>query len=229
MTPSQAYTMIAEWTGVSATIVRAIAIVESSEREQAQRFEPHVFKRRTKEAFAAAEAQLQTLLRNKRTWDPDVYPLLLERAREVAWSWERAYRLYDDDQGLNQWWRNHLGTSIHTHEGQLKIQEYTDGLDLEASAASASYGMFQIMGFNHNRCGFASPVAFRAAMKKDLSAQAGAFARFVKSSAALQNYMQRGEIDGIAFHYNGSAYKKWKYDTKLRAAIARAEVEKAYA
>src|SRR3546814_1144412 len=52
-------------------------------------------------------------------------------------------------------------------------------LDRAAALQSASWGLFQIMGFNYSYAGFADVEAFAAAQHAGAEQQAGAFARFI--------------------------------------------------
>jgi|GEM_PF-7013668 len=77
-----------------------------------------------------------------------------------------------------------------------------------------SFGWCQIMGFNHRVCGYEDPRAFLAAMET-IEGQRRAFIGFVKADAALHSAFRREDLRVIALHYNGPAYAKNKYDTKL--------------
>lgn len=76
------------------------------------------------------------------------------------------------------------------------------GLDPEAAVASASWGLFQIMGMNHARCGFPSATAFVADMSKSHVRQLAAFEAFVRSGG-LADELQRKDWAGFARGYNG--------------------------
>lgn len=95
-------------------------------------------------------------------------------------------------------------------------------LDRPAAMMSASWGMFQIMGFNHSRCGFKTVQQFVNAMCKDENAQLGAFTQFVINSGLADEMKDRRWAD-FARHYNGPGYALNKYDTKLAAAYAKAQ------
>ena len=76
-------------------------------------------------------------------------------------------------------------------------------LDREAALKSASYGLFQIMGFNHERCGFPTAAAFVAEYCKSHVSQLMAFEAFIRSSGLLDE-LQRLDWEGFARGYNGS-------------------------
>lgn len=91
-------------------------------------------------------------------------------------------------------------------------------LDRDAALQSASWGAFQIMGFNHKAAGFPAVEAFVQAMVSGQSAQLDAFARFIKSNR-LDDELIRRDWAGFARGYNGPDYAKNRYDIKLAAAF----------
>lgn len=93
-------------------------------------------------------------------------------------------------------------------------------LDVEAGFAACSYGKFQILGQHHLACGYPKSWAFAFAMARDERTQLAAFESFLKSEDLLF-YLQRGQWANFASRYNGSAFRKNQYDTKLAAAAAK--------
>lgn len=91
--------------------------------------------------------------------------------------------------------------------------------DRTAALKSASWGAFQIMGFNHKAAGFDDVEAFVKAMVSGQGAQLDAFVKFIKS-ASLDDELIRKDWAGFARGYNGPEYAKNHYDTKLAAAFA---------
>ena len=90
-------------------------------------------------------------------------------------------------------------------------------INKDAALSSASWGKFQIMGYNWQAAGFATLDAFIAAMHIDEDQHLHAFINFVKSKN-LVDELQRKDWAGFAKVYNGSGYKENKYDEKLAAA-----------
>jgi len=86
-------------------------------------------------------------------------------------------------------------------------------LDRKAALMSASYGMFQICGFNFTLCGFRDVEPFVEAMKTE-SGQLAAFVEFIKSNG-LADELTRKDWTGFARGYNGPGYRANKYDIKL--------------
>jgi peptidoglycan hydrolase-like protein with peptidoglycan-binding domain len=63
--------------------------------------------------------------------------------------------------------------------------ERAAALDRTAAYRSCSWGMFQIMGYHHARCGHGTVDAFVAAMQSSVSEHLTAFTRFIASDASL--------------------------------------------
>lgn len=90
-------------------------------------------------------------------------------------------------------------------------------LDETAALKSASWGKFQIMGFNHHVVGFATVQQFVAAMETGEPAQLGAFVQYVRT-AGLAPSLRRLDWAGFAHGYNGPDYAANDYDGKLARA-----------
>ncbi len=90
----------------------------------------------------------------------------------------------------------------------------------EAAWASASWGMFQVMGFNAGRCGFVSVEAFVKAMYLSETAQLEAFARFILSRR-LDSCLRAHNWAAFAKAYNGPDYLRNRYHTRLEDAYRK--------
>ena len=93
-------------------------------------------------------------------------------------------------------------------------------LQREAALESASWGIAQVMGFNHRAAGFANVDAMITAMIDDENTQTAAMARFI-SEAGLDGALRERDWDSFARGYNGPAYKTTNYDTRLVAAYEK--------
>ena len=94
-------------------------------------------------------------------------------------------------------------------------------IDPECGMKAASWGLFQIMGFNYAAAGHSDIHSFVDAVKKSEGEQLLAFARFVASDKAMLSVLQAKDWAAFAERYNGRAYKKNHYDAKLANAYAR--------
>ena len=93
-------------------------------------------------------------------------------------------------------------------------------IDRDAALCSASYGAFQIMGFNWEDLGYDSLQAFINAMWKDEAAHLDGFVRFVKANG-LEDELRAKDWHGFARTYNGRNYAKNNYAQKMASAYAR--------
>lgn len=92
-------------------------------------------------------------------------------------------------------------------------------LDRKAALESASWGKFQLMGFNHKACGHSTVARFVAAMVSGEPAQLAAFVAFIMSRK-LTDALVRRDWSSFAYGYNGPAYADNQYDRKMAEAHA---------
>lgn len=83
---------------------------------------------------------------------------------------------------------------------------------------SASWGLFQIMGFHWPLLGYESAQAFAQAMATSEGCQLDAFVRFIEADESLHKPLKSRRWADFAKRYNGPEYKKNLYDTKLQRA-----------
>jgi len=90
---------------------------------------------------------------------------------------------------------------------------------------SASWGLFQILGLHAESLGFASVQAFVDAMTKSEADQLAAFGSFIKVNRlrgkTLADHLRAHDWASFAAGFNGPAYLKNAYDTKLAAAYEK--------
>ena len=91
----------------------------------------------------------------------------------------------------------------------------------DCALKACSWGLGQIMGFNHKLAGFATLQDFINAMYESEKAQLQAMISFLKS-AGLEEAMKRKDWHAIARTYNGAGYRKFDYHNKLARAYATA-------
>lgn len=90
----------------------------------------------------------------------------------------------------------------------------------EPALKSASWGIGQVMGFNHAAAGFASAGAMAAAMVDSEDAQLLAMANFLED-AGLANHLRARDWRRFAIGYNGPSQWKNKYEVKLAENFQR--------
>lgn len=113
-----------------------------------------------------------------------------------------------------KWTRQFYGKSWSAEKQRLAL---ASELDREAALMSASWGLFQIMGFNYKTCGFESIQQFVNAMCASEGEQLKAFAAFVLANK-LDRYLVNQDWASFAKRYNGPGYAENRYDTKLAQA-----------
>lgn len=118
----------------------------------------------------------------------------------------------NEDVLYEKWTRKYLGG-----EKEYTRLEKAMKIDEEAALASASWGMFQIMGNNYAECGKKSVAEFVEAMRRSDADQLMLFVAYLEKRK-LQIYLQNKDWAGFASKYNGPAYAANKYDQKLEAA-----------
>lgn len=139
--------------------------------------------------------------------------------------WQQLQKRHIDPQALvrgnedilyRNWERGHYkgGTD------EYKRLEKARTIHREAADASASWGMFQIMGFNHAACGEPSVASFVEMMHKSELHQLLLSARFIRSAGMLPALQQRNWAE-FARRYNGSGYAQNHYDTRLAEAYRK--------
>jgi len=91
----------------------------------------------------------------------------------------------------------------------------------DCAMKAASWGLFQIMGFNYGDAGFPNVGSFVDAMKQSERNHLDAFANFIKinSGGKLHKALVAKDWAEFARLYNGSGFAKNQYDTKLAAAF----------
>jgi len=120
-----------------------------------------------------------------------------------------------------RWTRQYYGDQAHERE-RLRRAE---GLHERAARESASWGLFQIMGYHWRPLGYTSINDFVDHMRRHERDQLDAFCRFLRETAGLVEALGRKDWPAFAYKYNGPGYRANAYDDKLRAAYARFRTE----
>lgn len=155
-------------------------------------FEPHVF---WKELVKINYSPSQLLLREDvKAIHGDINDILYKKWKP------RSYGAG----GENQW--NRLDRAA-------KINE-------EAALCSASWGLFQIMGFNHKLCGYVSVYDMVRDMSAGYVGQFRALHQFL-TGAQLLNKLKTKNWKAFARGYNGPSFEQHGYDLKLHTAYSQ--------
>ena len=105
-------------------------------------------------------------------------------------------------------------------EAEFTRLELALQLDPDAALQSASWGGFQIMGFNAEKAGFANAHHMAFAMQEKEQRHLDAFVSFIRHEG-LGDALMRNEFEAFALGYNGPAYAENRYPQRIRAALAR--------
>ena len=118
-------------------------------------------------------------------------------------------------QGLarRQWKRDYPADSYPRLLRAMKINKV-------AALRSCSWGMGQIMGFNHSLAGFNSVEDMVEAFTRSELVQLNAMVTFI-ISAGLDDELRKGDWRGFARGYNGPAYATHNYHGRLKAAFTK--------
>ncbi len=108
-----------------------------------------------------------------------------------------------------------------TSEQPGRMDRAASLIDRACALESASWGMFQIMGYHWSHLGYDSLQSFINRMYASEGDQLEAFVRFIKADAGLHAALKAKNWAEVARRYNGPGYAANKYDTKLAAAFAR--------
>lgn len=105
-------------------------------------------------------------------------------------------------------------------EGEYVRLEKAKAIYEEGALKSASWGLFQIMGFNYEKCGCASVREFVEKMYASEGEQLMLFGAFLKREG-LDKFLRAHNWAGFAKRYNGASYDDNRYDKELQKAYEK--------
>ncbi|WP_082971887.1 N-acetylmuramidase domain-containing protein [Rheinheimera sp. SA_1] len=96
-----------------------------------------------------------------------------------------------------------------------------EAIHQDTARESASWGLFQIMGYHWKTLDYLSIDDFVTRMQQHESEQLEAFCRFIqkkkaKSGMSLRDLLEQKDWANFALYYNGTGYRQNAYDDKLR-------------
>ncbi|MFC5579331.1 N-acetylmuramidase domain-containing protein [Lysobacter niabensis] len=121
------------------------------------------------------------------------------------------------DLSYPKWSRRKYSGSL---AGEWQRLEAACRLDRIAALQSASWGLFQIMGFNYPYCGYEDVETFVARQYEGATQQFASFVKFVSRPPYLPALRNRN-WKAFARACNGPGFAANRYDSKLAAAYAR--------
>ena len=121
-----------------------------------------------------------------------------------------------------------LGLDLATVMAVNEVESQGEGflanarlIDDDCALASTSWGAFQVMGYHAERLGYASVQDFTQRMAMNENEQFEAFVRFIEADPALHKALKARKWAVFAKGYNGPAYQRNLYDTRLERAYER--------
>lgn len=122
----------------------------------------------------------------------------------------------NEDILYSRWTKKHYKGGAAEHDRL----ERAKAIHEQAALSSASWGMFQVMGFNYYVTDYRNVTDFVEAQYASELEHLKAFIGFVTSNKLLDHLRTR-DWAKFACGYNGKSYKKNKYDERLEAAYQK--------
>jgi N-acetylmuramidase len=150
-------------------------------------------------------------------FNPDGTPVTLFEGHKFHSFTNGKFTASHPDLSQKTWNRQFYGKTWQAE--QIRLQRAM-ALDRDAALKSASWGKFQIMGFNHKQAGFDTVQKFINAMYKGEREHLMAFVSFVHANG-LADDLARLDWAGFARGYNGPSFAANAYDKKMAAAYSK--------
>ena len=147
-------------------------------------------------------------------FNPDGSPVTLFEGHKFYKYTNGRFAVSAPDLCFKAWTRKHYGKTWQDEQARL---QRAMALDREAALKSASWGKFQIMGFNSFMVGFDSIQGFVNAMYAGEREHLLAFVKYVQVSG-LSTALRKQDWAGFAKGYNGPEYAANNYDGKMADA-----------
>lgn len=132
------------------------------------------------------------------------------------------YAAGNEDILYKKWTTDHYKGGIAEYDRLNKaINLINNDSNVAAAAyASASWGLFQIMGYHYEMLGYDSVVEFVGDMQLSEGRQLEAFGNFLEKNG-LVGYLRNKQWAEFAKRYNGPGYAANRYDSKLKDAYQK--------
>jgi hypothetical protein len=150
-------------------------------------------------------------------FNPDGSPITLFEGHVFSRYTKGKFDASNPTLSYPRWTRQFYGKNWQAE--QLRLQQAM-ALDRQAALMSASWGLFQIMGFNFALAGHKTLQSFVNAMYRSEGAQLDAFVQYIIQTS-LGDELRDKRFADFARKYNGPDYKKNQYDVKLNRAYAK--------
>lgn len=152
----------------------------------------------------------------------DGRPQILYEAHVFGRLTSHRHELARDNRGValsSRRWNRSLYGAAGAHQHDVRLASAA-ALDWGQAHRACSWGLFQIMGFNHQAVGFLRIDEFVQAMTRGARAHLDAFAAFIRANK-LDEALRERRWAAFARRYNGPGFAANSYDTKLANAYAK--------
>lgn len=133
-------------------------------------------------------------------------------------------------------WLTSLADIVNTKAGgykggSLEYERLATAKSIHEISAleSASWGLYQIMGFHWKHLGYSSAFEFVELMHRDEGEHLEAFTRFIRKDPPMHKALLSRDWTEFARRYNGPAFSKNGYDVKMAVAYAKHQKNETFA
>lgn len=120
------------------------------------------------------------------------------------------------------WFQKYTGkriaNGVENQDAEWKAYNEAVKIDANAAMKSTSWGLGQVMGFNHVAAGFDTVQEMVTAFKTSELEQFKGMLTFIKANPKMYNALQKKDWPTFARYYNGPKYKEFNYDIRLEKA-----------
>lgn len=158
---------------------------------------------------------------NGQGFNPDGSCVTLFEGHKFSRFTHRVFDQSHPDLSYPVWNRTWYGKTWQAEQDRL---HRAMALDRSAALMSASWGLFQLMGFNFALCGFGSVERFVTAMQTSEAEQLSAFVTYLLD-AGLDRPLRHQDWFDFARRYNGASFYLNRYAQKLARAYEQALIK----
>lgn len=123
------------------------------------------------------------------------------------------------------WFQKYTGkriaNGVENQPAEWLAYEAAFKINSNAALLSTSWGLGQVMGFNHKAAGFKDPASMVASFEESEYNQLRGMLNFIKANPKMLLGLQNKDWATFARYYNGPKYKDFKYDTRMAEAYAK--------
>lgn len=114
-----------------------------------------------------------------------------------------------------------IANGVENQAEEWAAYKVAEQINKEAAQLSTSYGLGQVMGFNHKDAGFGKVSEMVDSFMISEANQLRGMLTFIKSNKSMYNALVKKDWAKFAYYYNGENYKDFQYDTKLKKAFEK--------